>query len=76
MDEIKLNDRNALLLFQDDYSLTFIKPLSGYYNDQIIVIYEDAYGDAVSGLMNIKTIKDNYRLSSEAISEILKKLNK
>lgn len=75
MDNVKFNDRNAVLIFQDDFSLTFIKPLSPHYDDQLIVIHEDAYGDAVSGLIHVKTIKDNYRLSSETISEILKKLN-
>lgn len=76
MEEIKLNNRKAVYLYQDDSSLTFIKPLSAYYNDHLIVIYEDAYGDAVSGVMHKKTINENYQLSIEVIDEIFEKLNK
>jgi len=70
---VKLIPRNGITIFQDENSLTFLPPLSDYKN-YLFVIYEDAYGDAVSGMMNKEMIMNFYDLNEKLINKIFKKL--
>ena len=73
--DINLNKRKATTLVQDDYALTFLRPFSDEHSDDhLFVMYEDAYGDTVSGMMHKKTIQDKYSLADETIIEIFKEL--
>jgi hypothetical protein len=74
-ENIKLIPRNGITIFQDEYSLTFLSPLSDYI-DHLFVIYEDAYGDAVSGIMNKEMMMNFYDLDEKIIDKIFKKLGK
>ena len=76
MNDVKLNHRDAIAIFQNDNSLTFLTPLSGGYPDHLFVIYEDAFGDAVSGFMHKQTIQETYFLDEKTIIEIFNKLGR
>ena len=39
--------RKAIVIYDDDSAMTLLKPISEEYNNQLLVIYEDAYGEAV-----------------------------
>lgn len=74
MEDIKLIPRNGITIFRDEHSLTFLPPLSDY-NGYLFVIYEDPYGDAVTGMMNKKMMMDFYNLEEKIIDNIFNKLN-
>lgn len=74
-DNIKLNNRKAITLIQEDSALTFLKPYSEELIDHLFVVYEDAYGDTVSGLLHKNTIHEKYSLKNDMILKIFKNLN-
>lgn len=68
-EDIKLIPRNGITIFRDEHSLTFLPPLSDY-DGYLFVIYEDPYGDSVSGMMNKEMIMNFHQLDSETIDNI------
>ena len=74
MEDVKFIPRNGITIFRDEHSLTFLPPLSDYKN-HLFVIYEDAYGDAVSGMLSKTMINDFYQLEEKIIDDIFNKLN-
>lgn len=72
-EDIKLIPRNAITIFRDEHSLTFLPPLSDY-DGYLFVIYEDPYGDDVTGMMNKEMIMNFYDLNEDIIDNIFKKL--
>jgi len=58
-----------------DAALTFLKPKSGGYEDHLIVIFEDAYGDFGASMMHRKTIQEKHDLDEETISTIFNLLS-
>ena len=74
MEDVKFIPRNGITIFRDEHSLTFLPPLSDYQG-YLFVIYEDAYGDAVSGMLNKEMINNFYDLDLKIINNIFNKLN-
>jgi len=71
---MKYTDRTIITIFQEDISYTFLKPFSGEYNDHLIVICEDAYGDFISGIMNKELVHEKYNIDEKIIKDIFNKL--
>jgi hypothetical protein len=74
-DLIIINRDTATLYPNDEEALTFIKPYSGEWENHLIVIYEDAYGDHGTSMLHRKTISEKYRLDDETITAIFNQLN-
>ena len=66
--------RKAIVIYDDDSAMTLLKPISKEYNNQLLVIYEDAYGEAVLEIKSIEDIKKNFINTDEEFNEILKQL--
>lgn len=74
-ESVVLNDRKAVTVMgEEDAALTFIKPFSGGYENHLFVIYEDAYGDTVSGLIHKNNIIETYQINEKIIEKIFKYL--
>ena len=69
--------RNAISISRgdDDAALSFLKPKSGGYEDHLIVIFEDAYGDFGASMMHKKTIQDKHDLDEEVMTTIFNLLD-
>jgi len=67
--------RLAVTISIEDFtSITFLKPYSDEYRDQLIVIREDAFGE-FSGILERKVdIQKRLLLNDEDFQEILRKL--
>jgi hypothetical protein len=74
-ENINLIPRSGVTIFRDEHSLTFLSPLSDYEN-HLFVTYEDAYGDAISGMLSKEAIMDFYDLEEKIMDKIFKKLKK
>lgn len=76
MGKITLYDnRKVVTLFRDEEtSLTFLKPHSGEWENHLIVVYEDAYGDFGGSIMHKDTIKERYEIDDKTITEIFNTL--
>lgn len=75
MDNLILHDRKIVTFYKDEEtSLTFLKPNSGNWENHLIVIYEDAYGDFGGNIMHINAIKERYEISDAIINNILNRL--
>ena len=74
--EEKLNQRVAQVLPYDEgfATLTFLKPHSGEHENHLIVVYEDAYGDFSTGMMQKSTIQERYKLPEETLNDIFNTL--
>lgn len=66
--------RKAVTIFDEDAALTILKPFSGEYENQVIVIHEDAYGEAIMKLQPITELRKELNLDNEEFNEILKEL--
>lgn len=66
--------RKSTVLFDEDNSITLMKPFSGEHQGKLIVIHENAYGDFYSMLTPINEIKKKLNISDEEFREILDKL--
>jgi len=66
--------RKSYCIVDEDRSCTFLKPMSGEYNNKIIVIIEDAYGAMDLKLATSKDLAIDYHLSFYKINEILNAL--
>ena len=68
----ELNQRDARVLSMDEgfATLTFLKPQSGEHENHLIVVYEDAYGDFSTGMMQKTTIQERYSLPEETLENI------
>jgi hypothetical protein len=67
--------RKAITIYDEDSSMTLFKPFSEEYKNQLLVIYEDAYGEAVLEIKSIKDIQKNFGGSDEEFNEILTQLS-
>lgn len=76
MDNLILHDNRKVVTFyrDEETSLTFFKPYSGSWENHLIVIHEDAYGDFGGSIMHISAIKERYGINDETINNILNKL--
>jgi len=66
--------RKAITVFDEDQALTLLKPYSDEHSNQLIVIYEDAYGEAVTILTPIKELRTKLNVGDEEFDEILTQL--
>lgn len=66
--------RNAITIFDEDTAMTLLKPYSDEYVNQLVVLYEDAYGELTGILMSIEDIKLRLNITNEEFIEILKQL--
>lgn len=69
------NLRKAITLYDEDMAMTLLKPISSEYNNYLIVIYEDAYGEMTAKLTPIITLRKNFSGGDEEFDEILKNLD-
>lgn len=64
--------RKAIVVSEDDWAITLLKPYSGQYENQLFVIHEDAYGEAHMTIERIDEIKMKFQISGEEFQKILK----
>lgn len=69
-----IHKRNAFTVYIDDMAYTFMKPLSGEHEGELLKIYEDAYGDMKSEYMRIHEILKEYGLIVKDINKIIQDL--
>lgn len=43
--------RKAVTIYKDEIAYTFLRPLSGEHQKTLFVIFEDAFGEAVTQIM-------------------------
>lgn len=67
--------RKAIIIIDEDIAMTLIKPISAEYNNYLIVIHEDAYGEMTAKLTPVITLRRNFSGGDEKFDEILKKLD-
>jgi len=72
---MKLHKRNAITIYDEDMAYTFIKPLSEEHGHEMIMVYEDAYGDMNCRYVDIPYIKDRFNLIDEDVQELITDLN-
>jgi hypothetical protein len=73
---MKQHKRNSTTIYIEDMAYTFMKPLSEEHAHELIVLYEDAYGDMHCRYADIPSLKGRFNLIDEEIQEILIDLNK
>jgi hypothetical protein len=66
--------RKAITIFDEDTAMTLVKPFSAEYHNQLIVIHEDAYGEAIGVLTPIDEIRSKFDGTDEEFQEILNQL--
>lgn len=66
--------RAAITISDEDYAFTLLKPYSGAYDDMLIVVYEDAYGEMTGKLQSKFAIQKELNLTDEEFDKILQKL--
>lgn len=61
--------RKALMftLEHEDSVITIMKPMSGEFTKQVIVVYEDAYGEVDMRLMTPQGVSSNYGVDLQEI---------
>jgi hypothetical protein len=69
-----MNTRKAITIFDEDTALTLLRPYSDEYRNQLFVIHEDAYGEAVGMLTPIDELKTRLNITDEEFDEILNQL--
>jgi len=69
-----MNTRKAITIFDEDTAMTLVKPISGQYRNQLFVIHEDAYGEAIGALTPIDEVRKKFGGSDEEFQEILNQL--
>jgi len=67
-------ERKSITIYDEDTAMTLLKPLHSEYQDYLIVIHEDAYGEVISSLTPINTIKLKLKITSEEFDEMLNKI--
>lgn len=66
--------RPAITIFDEDTALTLVKPYSDEYRNQLFVIHEDAYGEAVGIMTPIEDLRSKLNITNEEFNEMLLKL--
>lgn len=66
--------RKAIIVSEEDWVITLLKPFSGEYRDQLFVIHEDAYGEARMTIERIDDLKIKYNVSEKEFNKILSQL--
>jgi len=66
--------RKAVVVFDEFSSMTLFKPFSDEYRNQLFVVHEDAYGEAILEIKSIADMKIRLNVSDEEFNEILKDL--
>jgi len=69
-----MNTRPAITIFDEDTAITILKPYSGEYIDQLFILHEDAYGEAIGMMTPIKDLRSKLNITDEEFDEILFKL--
>jgi hypothetical protein len=69
-----MTTRPAVTIFDEDTAITILKPYSGEYKNQLIMIYEDAYGEMVSIMEKTSDLKAKLNITDIEFNEILEKL--
>jgi hypothetical protein len=72
-----LHKRNAYTIYNDDTAFTFIKPLSADHEGELIMLFEDAYGDMNTKYLRIEEIKydSKYGFTNAEFNKLLILLN-
>lgn len=68
------NIRKATTIYDEDSAMTLLKPFSGEYDNQLFVIYEDAYGEAVFAIRKISELRREVNMTAEEFDEIIKEI--
>jgi len=66
--------RKTITFFENDMSITFIKPFSEEHQNMFYAITENAYGNIEGNLMKISDIKTTFKLEQEDYDELLHQL--
>jgi hypothetical protein len=66
--------RKAITISEEDWAITLLKPFSAEYSNQLFVIHEDAYGEAIGILTPISELRTKLNITEEEFDEILKQL--
>jgi len=66
--------RPAVTIYDEDWAITLLKPISGEYSNYLFVVHEDAYGEAVGILTPIKELRTKLNMTDEEFDEILSQL--
>jgi CBS-domain-containing membrane protein len=69
-----MNTRKAITIFDEDSALTLLRPYSDEHSDKLIVIHEDAYGEAVGIVTPISELRTRLNICDEEFDEILNQL--
>ena len=67
-------NRKAITIFNEDSSITLLKPFSGEYHNMVFVITEDAYGEISGELKRIVDLKISHSLTNDEYDEIISQL--
>ena len=67
-------NRNAITIFDDETSMTLVKPYSLEYENMLFVIYEDAYGEAEGYLTPITELRSKVSMNDYEFDKIIKSL--
>jgi len=67
--------RKNVVVDEEDFSaLTIMKPFSDGYNNHLIVVHEDAYGEVMCKVTTHNDLKIRLSLTDEEFEKLLKKL--
>ena len=66
--------RKAIIVSEEDWAMTLLKPFSGEYRNHLFVINEDAYGEARMTIERIDDLRVKLNLSNEEFNLILSQL--
>ena len=69
-----MHKRKAITIYDEDTSMTFIKPYSDEYKSVLYVIHEDAYGEMIGVLTPIDELRTRLNLDVDEFDNLLKKL--
>ena len=68
------NIRKTIVIYDEDSAMTLLKPFSGEYDNQLFVIHEDAYGEAVFAIRKISELRQEVSMTEEEFDEIIKEI--
>ena len=66
--------RKSVTIYEDDESMTFLKPFSDEHKNSVFVVFEDAYGFIEGKLISIDVLRNSTHLQKDKLDEILSQL--
>ena len=66
--------RKAIIVSEEDWAITLLKPFSGEYRNLLFVINEDAYGEARMTIESIDDLRIKLNLCDDEFNDILSQL--